>query len=165
MTVALSGPWVLAIPFTVAIIAVFAWLLWSRPARPPQFQGYTVRRGWQVDPLSLLERDLQEGRLTAGILTVRDRLEHLLTERYSLTPPEIHEIFIRADRSPEVVRACREVRALESTAAIASRVEDPRRTDLWSRWRRPVWRKRAYERFRTELSEIESLWPALEGAS
>jgi len=57
------------------------------------------------------------------------------------------------------------VRALEATYSLAYRVEDPFRTDLWSRWRRPVWRVRARQRFEKELSEVESLWPLLERSS
>ncbi len=168
MTTDLPGPFVFAVPLLLAILLAFAWTLWSRPAKPPRFAGYAVRQGWQVDPMALLNVDLRRGRLTGGIVAVRDRLLLELTERLDLTPQEIRRRFptaLAARRAPAVHRACAEVRALEATYAIAYRVEDPLRTDLWSRWRRPVWRARSRQRFEEELSEAESLFPLFEKAA
>lgn len=162
----LSGPLVLAVPLLLAIVAAFAWILVSRPAKPPRFRGYAVRQGWQVDPIALLDQDLRRERLTSGIIAVRDRLLLELTGRYRISLKEVRRSLlpVRSGRGPAVDEACREVRALEATYAIAYRVEDPLRTDLWSRWRRPAWREQARRRFEEELSAVETLWSRLEKA-
>jgi hypothetical protein len=162
-----SGPFVLAVPLFLAFVAAFAWILWSRPAKPPRFRGYAVRLDWQVDPMARLDRDLRRGRLTGGIVAVRDRLLVELTEHRGLTPRDVRRLggSAGARRTSPVERACQELRALEATYWIAYRAEDPLRRDVWSRWRRPVWRKRARREFAAELSEIESLWSLLETAS
>jgi len=167
VTADLSGPLVLVIPLIVAILSALAWILWSRPVEPPRFRGYAVRQGWQVDPMARLDRDLRQGRLTSGIVAVRDILLLELAARYHLSPTQVRRStpFARPRRGPGVDRACRVVRSLEATYTIASLVEDPRRTDLWSRWRRPAWRALARRRFEEELSAVESLWPALGAAS
>jgi len=167
VTADLTGPLVLAVPLLIAIGCAFAWMLWSRPAIPPRFRGYAVRHGWQIDPMAWLDQDLRKGRWTGGILTVRDRLLLELTRGHHLSLRQVRRppLLRRAKRDPVVDRACREVRALEATYSLAYRVEDPFRTDLWSRWRRPVWRVRARQRFEKELSEVESLWPLLERSS
>jgi hypothetical protein len=167
VTTDLTGPFVLAVPLLIAIFCTFAWILWSRPASPPRFRGYAVRQGWQVDPMAWLDQDLRKGRLTGGIIVVRDRLllelarGHHVSLRQARRSPLLH----RAKRDSVVDRACRQVRALEATYSLAYRVEDPFRMDLWSRWRRPVWRERARRRFEKELSEAQSLWPLLERSS
>lgn len=167
MTTVLTGPLVLAVPLLIAICSAFAWILWSRPASPPRFHGYAVRHGWQVDPNAWLDQDLRKGRLTGGILTVRDRLLLELTRGHHLSLRQVRRpaILPRPKWDPVLDRACREVRALEATYSLAFRAEDPSRTDLWSRWRRPVWRTRARQRFEKELSEVESLWPTLSRSS
>jgi hypothetical protein len=167
VTADLTGPLVLAVPLLIGIASAFAWVLWSRPAKPPRFRGYAVRQGWQVDPMARLDRELREGRLTGGIIAIRDRLLLSLMYRHHLS---LHQVrrrsgIRRAKRDPTIDRACREVRALEATYSLAYRVEDPFRADLWSRWRRPVWRARSRRQFEKELSEAESLWPLLETAS
>jgi len=163
----LSGPLVLEVPTLLALISAFAWILWSRPASPPRFHGYAVRQGWQVDPIALLDEDLRKGRLTAGILAVRDRLLVELTQHHGIDLPQIRRrlSFSRVPLAPEVTKACEAVRALEATYSIAYRVENPFLTDLWTRWRRPVWRAQALRRLEKELSEVETLWPSLEKAS
>ena len=153
------------VPLLIALLTAIAWDLWSRPAEPPRFAAYTVRQGWKIDPIALLDQDLRLGRLTGAIFAVHDRLVRELTERHGLRPAEIlRDILpLQQRRDPTIDRACRSVRALEVTYQIANRVEDPRRTDVWSQWRRPVWRSSARRRFQAELSEIESIWPVLEG--
>ena len=167
MTSALTGPLALTVPLLLAISCGFAWILWSRPAKPPRFRGYAVRQGWQVDPMARLDQELREGRLTGGIIAIRDRLLTSLMYRHHLSLRQVRRppLSRQAKRDPTIDRACREVRALETTYSIAYRVEDPLRTDLWSRWRRPVWQARARRRFEQELSEVESLWTLLETAS
>jgi hypothetical protein len=162
----LSGPYLLALPLVLAMGLAFAWILWSRPASPPRFHGYVVRQSWQIDPLAFLERDLREGQFTRGILSVRDRLLVELHERHGLSPTRVRRRLrsARVRQEPTIERACQEVRALEKTYSIAFRAEDPSRTDLWSRWRKPVWRERARSRFEMELTEVETLWPLLEAA-
>jgi hypothetical protein len=163
----LSGPFVLTVPLVVATAAGFVWLAWARPASPPRFRGYVVRQGWQVDPLAVLELDLRQGHLSAGILEVRDRLWRELSDHHHLTPVDIRRwhLIPPEDWGQAVQEACQHVRALEATLLLASRAEDPRRVDLWSRWRKPAWRARARRRFEQELSEVETLWPRLEAAS
>jgi hypothetical protein len=167
VTIALSGPLALAVPLGLTILALIAWAIWSRPANPPRLQGYSVRQGWQVDPMALLDRDLKEGRLARGVLMARDRLRLELSERHQLSDADVRRRFylFRAKPAPEIGRACALVRGLETTYDISIRAEDPQQTDLWSRWRRPAWRARARRRFEEELSEIETLWPRLEASS
>jgi len=167
MTADLSGPLVLELPILLALISVFAWTLWSRPAAPPRFHGYAVRQGWQVDPIAVLDQDLRQGRLTGGILAVRDRLLIELTQHHGLELAQIRRkfSFSRVPRTPEVTMACEAVRALEATYSVAYRAENPLLTDLWTRWRRPVWREQARRQFEKELSDVENLWPALETSS
>ena len=162
-----SGPFVLTVPLLVALIVAFGWILWSRPILPFRFTGYAVRQGWQIDPMARLDASLRHGRLSAGILAVRDRLLIQLMREHHLTPREVRSRFLAAGRpkDPVVDRACAAVRALETTYSLAFLSEDPERRDLWTRWRRPVWRERARRRFESELSEVESLWPLLEAGS
>jgi len=168
VTTALSGPAVLAVPLLILVFAVLAWVTWSHPASPPRRgRGYAVRQGWQIDPMAVLNRDLREGRIGSGIVAVRDRLLLELSEQHHLSAEDVRRRFflLRPRPAPVIARSCRTVRALETTFEIAFRAEDPRRTDLWTRWRRPVWRERARQRFEEELSEVETLWPRLEGPS
>jgi len=157
----------LLIPLVIVVSAAFAWDAWSRPAAPPRFRPYAVRQGWQVDPLAFLDRDLRMGRLTTAILTVHDDLVRDLTQRRGLTASEIRATARRfgTPSPPSTVRACRTVLSLEQTYLLAARVEDPRRTDLWSEWRRPVWRLRARQRFSAELAEAQALRSIREGAA
>ncbi|MGA8664565.1 MAG: hypothetical protein WB809_05825 [Thermoplasmata archaeon] len=160
-----------AIAVGVSIFATFlafcGWATWSRPAEPPRFRGYAVRQGWKVDPIALLDQDLRRGRLAWAVTLVHDRLVHELTDRHGLTP---REIVARtrpgpSGRLPAVDRACRVLVSLEATYQIAYRAEDPHRTDVWSAWRKPVWRAAARRRFENELTEVEGLWAPLEAAA
>jgi hypothetical protein len=152
------------IPLVVVVGVAFAWDAWNRPAAPPRFHPYAVRQGWQVDPLAFLDRDLRAGRLTTAILTVRDDLTRELVQRHGLTRAEIraHSRHLGTPSDPLIDRACRAVLSLERTYLLAARVEDPQRTDLWSRWRRPAWRARARDEFDAELAEATALRSAFE---
>jgi len=156
----------LAVPLVIVVSATFAWLLWSRPAKPPRFRGYAVRQGWQVDPLAPLNWDLRQGRIAVGVGAVRDRLVSELSEGREIDPRELRRspIFSRSDRSSGTERARRQLRALDITYELAARAEDPQRTDLWSRWRKPVWREKARQRFEAELAELDALWSTWEKA-
>jgi hypothetical protein len=167
VTVSLAGPVALAVPLLVTLFAVFAWGLWDRSADPPRLRGYAVRQGWQVDPIALLNRDLQDGRMAAGVLAVHDLVLGELTGRHHVSARAIRRqsIFARPDEGSPLRRACDLVVALETTYEIAYRAEDRKRTDLWSRWRRPKWRELARQRFGEELSAVESVWPLLENPS
>jgi len=114
----------------------------------------------------VLDRDLREGRLTTAAVAVHDRLIGELSGRYRLTATEIRRAWwtFRHEPNPTVERACHLVSDLERTYLLAQRAEDPRRSDPWSRWRKPVWRAAARDRFSTELAEAETLWPALVGS-
>jgi hypothetical protein len=153
----------LAIPVLLAIAVALLWDLWIRPASPPRFQGYVVRQGWQVDPNAVLDRDLRNDRLTGAIVAVHEHLVRELADHRKLSRREIrrrsHRLGTPAD--PPVERACRAVRVLEWTYPLAVMVEDPHRTDLWSRWRRPLWRARARAEYLAALAESEAIWPAL----
>jgi hypothetical protein len=153
----------LGIPVAFTIAAAILWDLWVHPASPPQFHGYAVRQGWQVDPNAILDRDLREGRLTGAIVAVHDQLIRELSGHRNLSRDEIrrHSSRLAPPNAPPVERACRAVRLLEKTYRLAAMVEDPRRTDLWSRWRRPVWRTRSRERYLSALTEANAIWPAL----
>lgn len=157
----------LAIPLAIALGAWFAWDAWVRPASPPRFQPYSIRRAWQVDPLALLDGDLRRGHLMGAITTVHDQLLRELTLRHGMTATEIAHgpAWLGRPSETPVERACRVVRAMVATYRIAGRAEDPQRTDLWSQWRRPVWRDAAERRFRAEFAEAEAVWPALSEAS
>jgi len=167
VTTELSGPLVLAVPSVIAFLAAFSWDAWARPAVPPQFAGYVVRQGWRVDPIAVLDQDLRHEKLAGAVITVHDRLVRELTVRHGLTSREIARrgLPFGRRRDPLIDLACRKVRELETTYRIASRAEDSRRTDLWSRWRRPDWRANARRRFEAELSWIESVWSTLETSS
>lgn len=167
MTGDLSGPLLLAIPSLIAFLAAFTWDAWARPALPPRFAGYAVRQGWQIDPIAVLDQDLRHEKITRAVIAVRDRLVRELTAHHGLTARAIARAGLpfAPRREPTVDLACRTVRELETTFQIAARAEDPERTDLWSRWRRPVWRATARRRYEAELASITSFWPALEAAS
>ena len=167
MTLNWSTGFELTIPLILAIGLALAWDSWHRPSSPPRLKAYAVRQGWQVDPVAFLDRDLRAGRLTTAVLSVRDQLWVELTGPHKLAPAEVRRrgSLLGPLTDPSVDRACRAVRALEREYQLAAKVEDPRRTDLWSTWRRPVWRERARSRFETTLAEVESLWPGLAGAS
>lgn len=157
----------LAIPLVIALGATFAWDAWVRPASPSRFEPYAIRGAWQVDPISLLDQDLRRGRLTGAITAVHDQLLQELTLRHGMTAAEIARGSARlgGPPMPPTERACRVIRAMVATYGAASRTEDPRRTDLWSQWRRPVWRDKAERQFRAELAEAEAVWPTLVEAS
>jgi hypothetical protein len=167
VTVSLSEPLLFTIPLVIAVLAAIAWLQWGRPVNPPRLRGYAVRQGWQVDPIALLDRELLEGRLAEGILSVHTLLRNELAEHHQITARDLERQFYLFGNkpSPAVREACSQVRALATTYLIASRAEDPRRTDLWSRWRRPSWRAEAERRFEEELTAVEALWPRLEETS
>ena len=157
----------LALPLAAALVAAFAWDAWVRPVAPPRFQPYSIRPDWQVDPLAILDQDLRRGRLTVAIRVVHDRLLEALVEGGRVAPAEIGRYPARlgGPGQPPVERTCRLVRVMAATHRIAALAEDPRRTDLWSSWRRPAWRARAEQRFRAELAEAEMVWPELMGAT
>ena len=166
MSGALTGPLVLAVPSALVFIAAVGWDAWARPALPPRFRGYAVRQGWQVDPLALLDSELRKDKISTAIAAVRDRVVRELVQHHKLTVRAIGRAgspFLSAKNEP-VAEACRAVRQLDLAYRLAARAEDPRRTDLWSRWRRPVWRARARYRFEQQLGHLPSFWPALEGA-
>jgi len=164
VTVTLSGPLLFTIPLAISVVAAIAWLQWGRPVNPPRLRGYAVRQGWQVDPIALLDRELLEGRLAEGILSVHNLLRNELAERHQITARDVQRQFYFFGKKPSraVREACSQVRSLATTYLVAARAEDPRRTDLWSRWRRPSWRAEAERRFEEELTVVESLWPRLE---
>jgi len=164
VTVSLSEPLLFTIPLAISVLAPIAWGYWGRPMNPPRLRGYAVRQGWQVDPIALLDRELREGRLAEGILSVHDLLLNELAERHQTTARDVQRQFYLFGKKPSLAvrQACSQVRSLRITYMIASRAEDPRRTDLWSRWRRPSWRAEAQRRFEEELTAVESLWPRLE---
>ncbi|MGD0588998.1 MAG: hypothetical protein ABSA63_09455 [Thermoplasmata archaeon] len=163
----LSGPLLLAVPSVVAFLAAVGWDSWARPALPPRFTGYAVRQGWQVDPLAVLDQDLRHEKLTSAVVTVRDRLVRELTLGHGLTLHDIATVGrpFRPPRDASIETACRAIRRLDLVYEVASRAEDLRRTDLWSRWRRPAWRATARRRFEEELSVIRSVWAPLEASS
>ncbi|MGA8605166.1 MAG: hypothetical protein WB788_08965 [Thermoplasmata archaeon] len=167
MTVSLSEPLLFTIPLVISVLAAIVWLQWGRPVNPPRLRGYAVRQGWQIDPIALLDRELLEGRMAEGILSVHNLLSSELAERHQITAWDVQRqfYFFGKKPSPAVREACSQVRALATTYLIAARAEDPRRTDLWSRWRRPSWRAEAERRFDEELTAVESLWPRLEETS
>jgi len=149
------------------LVVFFGWETGPHPAEPPRFVGYSVRQGWRVDPIALLDQDLRRARLTWAVTVVHDRLVGELTVRHGLNPVDILSSTLPSPRrrDPVIDRACRIVVALEETYRLAYRAEDPLRTDLWSDWRRPTWRSSARRRFQEELSEVEELWPRLEAAA
>jgi len=152
------GLYLLTVPLLLAFVADLAWVAWSQPALPPLFRGYAVRGAWEVDPLAILDQGLRRDQWSVGILAVRDRLMNELHDRYDLPFPEMRRRFLPPSfRHPAIARACSEVRALESTYSLALRAEDPLRTDLWSQWRRPVWRAQVRREFERELHAVETL--------
>ena len=157
---------VLGASMVIAFLAALLWDLWSHPADPPRFAGYRVHQGWKVDPVAVLDAELRRGHLTAAIVAVHDRLVTELLDHHRLTPREIRGGLFHstAARGPAIDRACAAVRSLERTYEVAYRVEDPRRTDLWSEWRRADWTAQVRREFGAELAEVESMWPLL-GAS
>ncbi|HLM70085.1 MAG TPA: hypothetical protein VK423_01710 [Thermoplasmata archaeon] len=167
MTGELTGPLVLAIPSAIAFLAAVAWDSWARPAVPPRFQGYSLHQGWRVDPVAVLDEDLRHEKLTGAVAIVRSRLLRELIVHHELSAREVERIGgpFGPRVAPTIRLACRTVRDLEVTYRIAERVEDPRRTDPWSQWRRPRWQVMARSRFEGELRRIETFWSSLEAAS
>jgi hypothetical protein len=164
VTAGLSASLALGLAMPFAFLSSISWELWGRPADPPRFTGYSVRPGWKIDPIALLDQDLRRDRLTWAVTMVHDRLVGELTGHYGMTPDQIlGSVFPTRDARPPVIdRACRAVLALEDTYRLAFLAEDPNRKDVWSEWRRPVWRSEARRRFQEELDEVVTIWPYLE---
>ena len=157
----------LTIPLVLAVGAAFTWDAWAKLSSPPMFTPYAIRRGWQVDPLALLDQDLRQGHLTGAISAVHDQLLRELLEHHKMDPGVIAHGPSRLGRPGDspTSRACRLVRSMVTTYGIASRAESARRDDLWAQWRRPAWRTAAERRFLVEFAEAEAVWPQLAEAS
>ncbi len=163
---AFLSPLPLTLPILLVAGVAIGWWVWNRSANPPQFRGYAVRIGWMVDPIAWLDRDLRNGALTSGISAVLRELLHELVDGHHLTNSDIYGVFPRprVREDPLLRRARRAVRQLEVARHLAELAEDPGRSDLWSRWRRPVRRSRARRILDHELGEIREIWPQMEAA-
>jgi hypothetical protein len=156
----------LTLPLVIAAGAALTWWSWRRFANPPRFSGYPVRIRWMVDPIAWLDRDLRNGRLAPGISAVLGRLLQELNQYHHLSNQELYRWFrpYRISRDPLLLRAWRLVRRLDDAYRLADLAEDPRLTDLWSRWRRPVRKARAGAIFEEGFREVRAIWPQLEAA-
>jgi hypothetical protein len=156
----------LTLPLVIAVGAAVTWWSWRRFANPPRFSRYPVRIRWMVDPMAWLDRDLRNGQLASGIDAVLGRLVYELNEYHYLSNEEIFTPFrpYRISHDPLLLRACRLVRRMDGAYRLADLAEDPRLTDPWSRWRRPIRKAKAREIFKEGLREIHAIWPQLEAS-
>lgn len=154
----------LTLPLGVAAGVALAWWSWRRFADPPRFSGYPARIRWMVDPVAWLDRDLRAGRLAPGISATSGRLVQELIRYHSVSTEEIYTWFrpYRIGHNPLLLRAVRLVRLLDGAYRLADMAEDPRLTDPWSRWRRPVRKAQARQLFEEGLREFQVIWPQLE---
>ena len=154
----------LTLPVVIVAGAAVTWWSWRRFANPPRFSRYAVRIRWMVDPVAWLDRDLRNGRLAPGIGAVLLRVLQELDQRHHLSSEELYSRWrpYRISHDPLLLRAWRLVRRLDSAYRLADLAEDPRLTDFWSRWRRPVRNARAASLFEEALGEVRAIWPRLE---
>ncbi len=161
------APFPLTVPLVLVAGTAIAWWTWNRSANPPRFWGYSVRIGWRVDPVAWLDRDLRHDLLAPGIYSVLQRLLRELAGPPQLRSAEIFGWLTpgRVRRDPLLLRARRTARRLDAAYRLANLAEDPRGTDVWSRWRRPIRRAKARQIFEEQLREIDAIWPRLEAAA
>ena len=118
------------IPFLLTLAAVAGWLLWSpRPLeRPP-----AIRRTWfppTVDPVSQIYYALADGRYSAVLGTVYERLDGSVEKKYGLVIGQIPVFRPDGSGIPDASGLKRAAKGIRRVYAEALQRESP----FWFRW-------------------------------